>query len=651
MVSSSMDKPSMEDTTGTKVVFDGGSKSANSVSKNHPRRTALVIIGLAVLLFLVAVVLSAAGYRRREKERTKSSTCSVAEVNLEQGEILMYEVEQKLEIRGGDVQKGTIIAIVEIRVLNKTSEEYWFLMKINITVEGDNVGNMGGVKSGITDYFLIKLKVTSRLKSTHANNETAESFELYGHQKTDGDFLRYVYSIVNQLLPAVKQDLYEDVDGKRVNPKNELNPEISPLFPGAVKMHRKANTSDKTAVLIENHFNRTDLVNVSSEIDLDMTYSDLMFINKTNGMVTESRAYLSEQLNFGEPIHSKSGFDITKMNVTLLSKITLIEDSPSSSHLADAEFAAVKTRAFVKLVLPKSDAYFTLNEKPVEAANICLNSSGSSFNDSDCSNTNTTGPHSTVKRTRRAGRFTRNRWNGLNKQNLRATIRRTPTLFEKKVIGINVKGETNVWLTPKHRHRFEVGVGFTLRFGSLSVGLFHKRFNDQQIKRGSFIRIRNKWEKRFAIEVPVYFLRLGVEFSLWIPVDITLRFPHRENSLSPPKLAVEIEPSVAVTTSLAGYVSVYVLRAGVYGDGTLVRGSLPVKLSYRADRYPGRKWCLALSARMTAIELEAGIFYQWISCKWSWFWFKCDWGDRSTLYRFGKWAAYRFNWKLFETCF
>lgn len=338
----------------------------------------------------------------------------------------------------------------------------------------------------------------NRLKSTHANNETAESFELYGHQKTDGDFLRYVYSIVNQLLPAVKQDLYEDVDGKRVNPKNELNPEISPLFPGAVKMHRKANTSDKTAVLIENHFNRTDLVNVSSEIDLDMTYSDLMFINKTNGMVTESRAYLSEQLNFGEPIHSKSGFDITKMNVTLLSKITLIEDSPSSSHLADAEFAAVKTRAFVKLVLPKSDAYFTLNEKPVEAANICLNSSGSSFNDSDCSNTNTTGPHSTVKRTRRAGRFTRNRWNGLNKQSLRATIRRTPTLFEKKVIGINVKGETNVWLTPKHRHRFEVGVGFTLRFGSLSVGLFHKRFNDQQIKRGSFIRIRNKWEKRFV---------------------------------------------------------------------------------------------------------------------------------------------------------
>lgn len=38
----------------------------------------------------------------------------------------------------------------------------------------------------------------------------------------------------------------------------------------------------------------------------------------------------------------------------------------------------------------------------------------------------------------------------------------------------------------------------------------------------------------------MYFLRLGVEFSLWIPVDITLRFPYRENSLSPLKLAVEV---------------------------------------------------------------------------------------------------------------
>jgi len=111
-------------------------------------------------------------------------------------------------------------------------------------------------------------------------------------------------------------------------------------------------------------------------------------------------------------------------------------------------------------------------------------------------------------------------------------------------------------------------------------------------------------------------------------------------------LSLQIKPTVAVTTSLAGYVSVFALLRGVYGDGTLVRGGLPVKLSCRADRYPGRKWCLDLSARVTAIELEAWIFYQWISCRWKVFWLSCGWGDRRTLYRFGKWAAFRYNWRL-----
>ena len=118
-------------------------------------------------------------------------------------------------------------------------------------------------------------------------------------------------------------------------------------------MHRKANTSDENKVLIKNSFNRSDLVNVSSEIDLDITYSDLMFINKSNGMVTESRAYLSEQLNFVEPIHNKSGSDVTTMNATLQSNITLTEANPrAGGYYAHEEFAAVDIDAFVKLLLP-----------------------------------------------------------------------------------------------------------------------------------------------------------------------------------------------------------------------------------------------------------------------------------------------------------
>ena len=54
--------------------------------------------------------------------------------------------------------------IVGFRVLNKTSEEYWFLTKFNFThahVEG-NV-EMGMIKSS-TEYFLVRLLTHSRLE-------------------------------------------------------------------------------------------------------------------------------------------------------------------------------------------------------------------------------------------------------------------------------------------------------------------------------------------------------------------------------------------------------------------------------------------------------------------------------------------------------
>ena len=335
------------------------------------------------------------------------------------------------------------------------------------------------------------------LESTDANNDS-DTFELYGQQKTDGNFIRYVYSIVNQLLPAVKRDLYEDIDGKRVSPESELNPERSLLCPGAVRMHRKANTSDENEVLIQNNFNRSDLVNVSCEIDLDISYSDLMFVNKSNGMVTESRAFLSEQLNFGEPIHSKSGSEVTMMNVTLQSNIALTEVNPRvSGYYAHEEFSLVDIDAFVKLRLPESDGHFVMNEKQVEIASDCSNASGSFIGDPYCSENSTTRSHSPVTRTRRGG-FTRHDWNGLNRESLHGTMRKTPAIFEKKVIGINVKGEADVWLAPTHRHGLEVGVGFTMRFGSLNVQLFHNSFDDNQIKRGRGIRIRKKWRNRFV---------------------------------------------------------------------------------------------------------------------------------------------------------
>ena len=56
----------------------------------------------------------------------------------------------------------TIRVIVGIRVLNKTSEEYWFLMKFNFTQVGGNVD----IKDvNVTaEFFLVRLQFDSRLK-------------------------------------------------------------------------------------------------------------------------------------------------------------------------------------------------------------------------------------------------------------------------------------------------------------------------------------------------------------------------------------------------------------------------------------------------------------------------------------------------------
>lgn len=94
----------MEDGNVSKVVFVSGSKSTNFVSKNRSRIRTWLIMIVAVVLFFGAVVLSAV-LMRKTKEKTNYSR-SVTEVNLEEGEMLTYQVKQRLEIRGGDVQKG-----------------------------------------------------------------------------------------------------------------------------------------------------------------------------------------------------------------------------------------------------------------------------------------------------------------------------------------------------------------------------------------------------------------------------------------------------------------------------------------------------------------------------------------------------------------
>lgn len=135
----------------------------------------------------------------------------------------------------------------------------------------------------------------------------------------------HIYGILDQLLPALESDLYEDVDGVKASDLHALNPEVSPLLPGSVKMHRQASTSHKDKVSIRNHFARADFFNMSSDIDLDLKYSDSAFINKSNGMATKSHVYFSKQLNSGEQIHFQRGIDASVMKITLSTYISLIK--------------------------------------------------------------------------------------------------------------------------------------------------------------------------------------------------------------------------------------------------------------------------------------------------------------------------------------
>ena len=72
--------------------------------------------------------------------------------------------------------------------------------------------------------------------------KSTESFDVYGHRHINQEFLRLVYNILKQLLPTVQYDLHEDVDGEK---SDSLVPEESPLLPGPVKMHRKADIVEK----------------------------------------------------------------------------------------------------------------------------------------------------------------------------------------------------------------------------------------------------------------------------------------------------------------------------------------------------------------------------------------------------------------------
>ena len=283
-----------------------------------------------------------------------------------------------------------------------------------------------------------------------------------------------MYNILKQLLPTVQYDLYEDVDGGK---SDSLVPEESPLLPGPVKMHRKADTSDENSVSIKNHFSREDFQDLPTEIDVDLKYSDHAVIDKSKGVINESHSNFTQQLNFGEPIiHNRGGFNVSMMKITLTSHISLVEIKP----FIDSE--KMSFQFFVKLVVPNSRATFSIYEK---SNRVSANFSQTPSNVSSPS------------RSRRAAGDVP--WQEAGTPNL--NFEHPFTLFEKKVIGIDVKGEGMIWL---HRSlgNMEMGVRCGLKIGSKKLTLFHKSYDSSELKNVHVTPIKHVW--RIGI-VSVYF--------------------------------------------------------------------------------------------------------------------------------------------------
>ena len=282
----------------------------------------------------------------------------------------------------------------------------------------------------------------SEEKKTSKFTKADESFELFGNQEYDVELTRYARAILTQLLPTVERNLYERVDGEKPDPNSEPKLEKSSMFPGIVKMHREANTSENDELFVKNKFNRSDIINMTSDIDLDMSYADLSVLNKSNGVVTKGEVHLTEQLNFGEPVQFKKGSTANMMNVSFTSKVTLLDDEKSrKSYLGKAELADVDVGDFVKLIAPKSDQTFRVKTSEREALNgpsADSNEMNSKSADEDEQEANLTTTAALDSRHRRSHR------QNFVQKSLDAPREITFTLFKKKIIGINMKVKTTV---------------------------------------------------------------------------------------------------------------------------------------------------------------------------------------------------------------
>lgn len=240
---------------------------------------------------------------------------------------------------------------------------------------------------------------------------------------------------------------------------------------------------------------------MSSKIDVEFEHSDFALINKSNGMVTESRAYLSEQLNFGEPIHTKDGDHVAMLKIHLFSQVSLI-DQINSLYFRKTESENIAFHLFVRLFVPNSRAVDNNgNEFGWSPTNSGQMSPNNGFYSGELHNSTNSSSLSVKHRNRRAAEpivisqtayeqtislnidQVQDAWSQAS--NL-PSLEEKFQLFKKEVIGVNVTGEGRVSMEPYSQ---KIEVGFYIKIGPNDwEEIFHDIFQGKDLTNGGVIK-------------------------------------------------------------------------------------------------------------------------------------------------------------------
>ena len=307
----------------------------------------------------------------------------------------------------------------------------------------------------------------------------------------------------------MERKLYEHVDGQKATGSNSLTPEESPLLPGPVKMHRQANTLDKDTVSIKNHFDRSDLVNMSSEIELNIDYFDFASINKSNGMIIDGKVNLFVHPNFGEILSDTGGLNTTMMKSTVTNHISLI----TTHHFIITEFESADFPSFVKLDVANLTTNPLINEDPEQKFQ---NSSGEAASTASLPTglSNSTNSSATSRKRFRREEEEEKEGNPVRKKREKAEplyldFKHTLKLFERKVLRINVKGTVD-FSVKLGKDFMEISVHVELTVGKIEVPVLSAIFTESQLKNRKSIRTGGEWKVRKVTLLKCIQIRRGL---------------------------------------------------------------------------------------------------------------------------------------------